>query len=86
MDGGLDIVNVVLMNCPSRCMAWDGNELAIDDSECRKCMHCINVMPKALRPGKDRGATILLGSKDPIVEGALLSSVIIPFIKPDEDL
>ena len=44
-------------------------------------MHCINVMPKALRPGKDKGATILIGSKAPIVEGALLSSVLVPFIK-----
>jgi sulfite reductase alpha subunit len=86
VDNGLDIVNVVLMNCPARCMAWDGNELTIDDAACRKCMHCINVMPKALRPGKDRGATVLLGSKAPIVEGALLSSVLIPFIDPEEDL
>jgi sulfite reductase alpha subunit len=38
-------------------------------------------MPKALSPGKDRGATILIGAKAPIVEGALLSSVFIPFIK-----
>ena len=44
-------------------------------------MHCINVMPKALRPGKERGATILLGSKAPIMEGALLSSVMVPFMK-----
>jgi sulfite reductase alpha subunit len=44
-------------------------------------MHCINAMPKALRPGEDRGATILLGAKAPIVQGAQLSSVIIPFIK-----
>ncbi|MGD8699191.1 MAG: hypothetical protein PVJ43_07870, partial [Gemmatimonadales bacterium] len=44
-------------------------------------MHCINTMPKALRPGDDRGATILLGAKAPIVEGAMLSSVLIPFIK-----
>ena len=52
-------------------------------------MHCINAMPKALRPGKDRGATILLGAKAPIVEGALLSSVLVPFIKlepPYEEL
>jgi sulfite reductase alpha subunit len=41
-------------------------------------------MPKALRPGKDRGACILLGSKAPIVEGALLSSVLVPFIKLEE--
>ena len=39
---------------------------------------------KALRPGKDKGATILIGSKAPIVEGALLSSVLVPFIKLEE--
>jgi len=85
VDGGLDIVNDVIMNCPGRCMAWDGAELAIDNSSCRRCMHCINVMPKALRPGKERGATVLMGSKAPIVEGALLSSVMIPFIDLEED-
>jgi sulfite reductase alpha subunit len=89
VDGGLDIVNDVVLNCPAKCMAWDGSKLSIDDSSCRKCMHCINAMPKALAPGKDRGATILIGSKAPIVEGALLSSVLIPFWKPEppyEDL
>jgi sulfite reductase alpha subunit len=44
-------------------------------------MHCINAMPKGLAPGKDRGAAILLGAKAPIIEGALLASVMIPFIK-----
>ena len=85
VDGGLDIVNDVMMHCPGRCMAWDGAELSIDNGACRRCMHCINVMPKALRPGKERGATILMGSKAPIVEGALLSSVMIPFIDIEED-
>jgi sulfite reductase alpha subunit len=47
-------------------------------------MHCINVLHKALKPGKDRGAMILLGAKAPIVEGAQLSSVLIPFIKMEE--
>jgi len=83
VDDGLDIVRDVILNCPGRCMAWDGAKLEIDNSSCRKCMHCINVMPKGLAPGKDRGATILLGSKAPIVEGALLSSVLIPFWKPE---
>jgi sulfite reductase alpha subunit len=78
---GMDIQSEVVDNCPAKCMDWDGKELHIENSYCRRCMHCINVMPKALRPGKDRGATILLGSKAPIVEGALLSSVLIPFIK-----
>jgi len=80
-EKGMDIQNDVVANCPAKCMEWDGKELNIDDKYCVKCMHCINVMPKALRPGKDRGAVILLGSKAPIIEGALLSSVIIPFIK-----
>jgi len=50
-----------------------------------RCMHCINVMPKALAPGKERGATILIGSKAPIVAGALLSSVLVPFV-PEAEL
>jgi len=45
------------------------------------CMHCINAMPKALRPGVDAGVTLLVGSKAPIVQGALLSSVLVPFMK-----
>ena len=78
---GLNIQRDVVNNCPAKCMDWDGKELTIDNKACRRCMHCINTMPKALAPGKDRGACILIGSKAPIVEGALLSSVLIPFIK-----
>ncbi len=33
-------------------MSWDGEKLTIDNRECVRCMHCINVMPKALRPGQ----------------------------------
>ncbi len=80
-DKGMDIRSDVIGNCPSKCMEFDGKELHIENSYCVRCMHCINVMPKALRPGKDKGATVLLGSKAPIVEGALLSSVLIPFWK-----
>jgi sulfite reductase alpha subunit len=78
---GMDIVSDVCDLCPAKCMDYDGKKLEIDDSLCFHCMHCINVMPKALRPGKDSGATVLLGSKAPIIEGALLSSVLIPFTK-----
>jgi sulfite reductase alpha subunit len=80
-DNGIDIQRDICNNCPTKCIEWDGSKLEIDDENCVKCMHCINAMPKALSPGKDRGATILLGAKAPIVEGALLSSVLIPFIK-----
>lgn len=75
--------------CPTKCMAWDGKTLTIDDRECNRCMHCINLMPKALRQGKERGAAILVGGKAPIVHGALLSWVVVPFMKmepPYEEL
>ena len=80
-ESGLNIQKDVVDNCPSKCMAWDGKEISIDNKACVKCMHCINVMSKALSPGKERGACILIGAKAPIVEGALLASVLIPFIK-----
>jgi sulfite reductase alpha subunit len=84
----LDIQQDVIDRCPTNCMSYNG-KLEIDDSNCVKCMHCINAMPRALAPGNDRGATILIGSKAPIIGGALLSSVFVPFIKlapPYDDL
>ncbi len=80
-DAGVDIMRDICMNCPTKCIDWDGTEIKIDNENCVKCMHCINAMPKALRPGKERGATLLLGAKAPIVEGAMLSSVIVPFVE-----
>ncbi len=80
-SNGVDIEAEVVDLCPTGCITWDGQKITIDNSECVKCMHCINVMPKALAPGKERGATILIGAKAPIVGGALLSSVFVPFIE-----
>jgi sulfite reductase alpha subunit len=78
---GVDIQKDVCDLCPTRCISWNGSKLEIANSECVKCMHCINVMPKALKPGKERGATVLVGSKAPIIGGALLSSVFVPFLE-----
>ncbi|HTU03669.1 MAG TPA: dissimilatory-type sulfite reductase subunit alpha [Candidatus Sulfotelmatobacter sp.] len=78
---GVDMAADVLTRCPTGCMAWDGQTLSIATESCVKCMHCINVMPKALRPGKERGATILIGAKAPIIQGAMISSVLVPFMK-----
>ena len=80
-DAGLDIQREVCDLCPTRCMVWRDGKLKIYDEDCTRCMHCINLMPKALRPGDERGATILIGGKAPIVEGALLSWVLVPFMK-----
>jgi len=80
---GMDIQAEVVGLCPTGGMKWDAEskKLSIEDGECNRCMHCINTMPKALRPGKEKGATILVGGKAPIVRGALLSWVIVPFMK-----
>ncbi len=79
--GPFDIQKEVIDLCPTKCMSWDGNKLTINNKECIRCMHCINVMPEALRPGTDTGATILMGAKAPILEGAQMSTVMIPFIR-----
>jgi sulfite reductase alpha subunit len=81
---GLDIQKEVCAHCPTKAMAWDGARLTIENRECVRCMHCINVMPKALRPGVETGATLLIGGKAPIVQGALLSSVLVPFVPAAE--
>lgn len=82
-EEGFDISGEVVALCPTRCMVYDSanKTLQIDDSECNRCMHCLNLMSKALRIGKERGATILVGGKAPIVHGAMLSHVIVPFMK-----
>ena len=81
---GLDIQRDVCGHCPGKCMEWDGSKLTIDNRECMRCMHCINVMPKALRPGKETRRGDPDRRQGPIVQGALLSSVLVPFVPADE--
>ncbi len=80
---GFDIKGIVVDKCPTNAMEWDekGQELKFVSEDCVRCMHCINRMTKAVRPGAEKGATILIGAKAPIVKGAMLSSVIVPFMK-----
>ena len=79
--GAFDIQKEVLGLCPTECMAMVDGKLVIDNKECTRCMHCINVMPRALRIGNDRGVSILAGAKAPILDGAQMGSLIVPFIK-----
>jgi len=80
-DAGMDIRADVIRRCPTACMHYDGKEISIDNAQCNRCMHCINVMPRALRPGKERGATICIGAKAPILDGAQFATMVIPFIE-----
>jgi len=63
----------------------DGNALCIDNKNCVRCMHCLNVIPGGLLPGRDRGVTILVGGKGVLKIGATMGSVIIPFMKLETD-
>ncbi|MBW2060467.1 MAG: dissimilatory-type sulfite reductase subunit alpha [Deltaproteobacteria bacterium] len=83
-DAGLDIQKYVIDLCPAECMSYQDGEIQINNKKCTRCMHCINVMTKALRPGTDVGATILIGAKAPILEGAQMSAVVMPFLKMEK--
>jgi sulfite reductase alpha subunit len=63
----------------------DTQALEVDNQDCVRCMHCINVMTGALAPGKDKGATVLVGGKSHLKIGGLMGTVILPFIKLDTD-
>ena len=80
-----DMEEDILSLCPTGCMRMKGDELQIDNANCNRCMHCINMMPKALRPGLEQGASILCGAKAPILDGAQISTLIIPFIEINAD-
>ncbi len=79
--GGMNVQTEIVDMCPTGCMSYEGSQLKIDDENCSRCMHCISKMTKALRPTGEKGASILIGAKAPIVVGSLLSWVVVPFIK-----
>lgn len=83
------LVNNVISRCPTGAITLKGSDdIIIDDKDCVRCMHCINVMPKALSPGKERGVALLVGGKGHLKVGNMLGSMIIPFIRleTDEDI
>ena len=59
----------------------DTHGLEIENHDCVRCMHCINVMTGALAPGKDKGATVLVGGKRTLKIGDLMGTVVVPFMK-----
>ena len=63
----------------------DSQSLEIENGNCVRCMHCINVMTGALAPGNDKGVTILVGGKRTLKIGDLMGTVVIPFMKLESD-
>jgi len=84
--GRKEIIDQVIAMCPSRALSLnDDDTFDIDNKSCVRCMHCINVMTKALKPGKVRGATLLLGGKRTLKIGDQMGTVIVPFMKLETD-
>jgi len=84
--GRKEINDQVINMCPTRAMSIaDDDTLEIDNRSCVKCMHCINVMTKALAPGKERGISILVGGKRSLKIGDLMGTVIVPFMRLETD-
>ncbi len=85
--GPFDLEKEVLGLCPTGCMKFENKKLMIDNANCTRCMHCINVMPRALKIGKETGLSILVGAKAPILDGAQMGSLLAPFVpvNPDND-
>jgi sulfite reductase alpha subunit len=76
------VIDNVTSRCPTNCMTLnDDDTMTVDNSNCVRCMHCLNVMNKALTPGDDRGVTILVGGKRTLKIGDLMGTVLIPFKK-----
>lgn len=79
-------IDQVVTMCPTNAVSLnDDDTLAIDNKSCVRCMHCINVMTKALSPGDDKGITILIGGKRTLKIGDLMGTVVVPFMKLETD-
>jgi sulfite reductase alpha subunit len=80
------VIDNVISNCPTNALSLnDDDTLDVDNKNCVRCMHCLNVMNKALSPGEDKGITILIGGKRTLKIGDLMGTVIVPFMKLDTD-
>jgi sulfite reductase alpha subunit len=79
-------IDHVIAMCPTRALSLnDDDTLDVDNRSCVRCMHCINVMHKALAPGDDKGASILIGGKRSLKVGDLMGTMIVPFMKLESD-
>jgi sulfite reductase alpha subunit len=76
------LIDNVVARCPTNALSLsDDDELLVDNRNCVRCMHCLNVLPKALSPGDDKGVSILIGGKRTLKIGDLMGTMIVPFMK-----
>jgi len=79
-------IDTVISMCPTRALSLnDDDTLDVDNASCVRCMHCINVMTKALSPGDDRGASVMIGGKRSLKVGDMMGIMVRPFMKLDTE-
>jgi sulfite reductase alpha subunit len=82
------MIDSVIRLCPTAALSLnDDDTLAVDNDSCVRCMHCINVLTRAMSPGRDRGVSVLIGGKRTLKIGDLMGTVVVPFMpmRFDED-
>ena len=80
--GRKSTIDNVITRCPTNALSLnDDDTLDVDNESCVRCMHCLNVMNKALSPGDDKGVTILIGGKRSLKIGDQMGTVVVPFLK-----
>ena len=84
--GRQHVIDNVITRCPTNALSLaDDDSLVVNNKDCVRCMHCLNVVPKALHPGDDKGVTILIGGKRTLKIGDLMGTVVVPFKKLETD-
>lgn len=79
-------IDHLIAMCPTRALSLnDDDTLDVDNKSCVRCMHCLNVMPKALSPGDEKGVSILIGGKRALKVGDMMGIMMVPFMKLDTD-
>lgn len=80
------MIDQVLTMCPTSALSLnDDDTLAVDNKGCVRCMHCLNVMTKALKPGHERGVTVLVGGKGTLKIGGQMGTVVAPFMRMETE-
>ncbi len=88
------VVDNITSRCPTQAMTLnDDTSLTIDNKNCVKCMHCLNVTSPLthkyvangadgaiLATGDEKGVTICMGGKRTLKIGDLFGTVVIPFL------
>ena len=86
LKGRKYVIDNIVTRCPTNAISLnDDDSIQIDNQNCVKCMHCLNVVPKALQCGDDKGVTILIGGKRTLKIGDLMGTVIVPFMKLEKE-